>query len=117
MENLAKTKYLEVRKTSSLIESGLFVKSCQPWLCASPDGIVKESDGVMLTLEVKCPSSCKGKKISVPYLDESGLKRNHEYYCQVQIQMYCANVSKCHFFVFSEVDSVLVEIMRDDVFL
>ena len=116
MEAEAKEKYQEIT-SRTVYEAGLVIKSCQPWLCASPDGFVKDENDNMITLEVKCPVSCSGKPISVPYLDDSGLKKSHEYYSQIQIQMYCANVGKCHFFVYSSVDCVLIEISRDDVFL
>ncbi len=116
MEECAKKKYVEVTG-NTVFESGLFVKSSQPFLCASPDSLIKDGNGNMMTLEIKCPSSCKDKNINVPYLDETGLKPNHEYYSQVQLQMYCANVEMCHFFVFSEVDWVQIVIPRDDSFL
>ncbi len=115
MEPIAREKYMELTGNTVLL-SGLFVKNCQPWICASPDGIVKSADEVFL-LEIKSPSSCKGKEIKVPYLENYTLKKNHEYFTQVQIQMYCANVAKCHFFVFTQADYVLLEIARDDDFL
>ncbi len=118
MEPIAVKKYEEITR-NSVYQSGVIVKGLQPWLCGSPDGIVKDATtGEIIVLEVKCPSSCKGKKISVPYLtEEKVLKRNHEYFAQVQLLMYCTNVCKAHFFVFSEVDFVLIEIVRDDQFL
>ncbi len=117
MEPLAKEKYVQLTG-NSLIECGLVVKKCQPWLCASPDAVVKDPEGSLFLLEIKCPSSCKAKCIAVPYLNEEGfLKKNHEYYCQIQISMYCLTVKKCHFFVFSSADFRLLEISRDDSFL
>ena len=116
MEPLAREKYREVTG-NEIIECGLFVKSCQPWICSTPDAIVRTSEGELITLEIKCPSSCKGKKISTSYLSNGALKINHPYYCQVQIQMYCANVEKCHFCVYSQEDYIIIEIRRDDYFL
>ncbi len=115
-EPLAKEKYQEISR-NTVLPSGLVVKPCQPWLCATPDGLVVLEDGKVICLEIKCPISCRGKEISVPYLTENGLKPSHPYYTQVQIQMYCCNVEKSHFFVYSDVDRVLVEIDRDDRFL
>lgn len=116
MEPLAREKYREVTG-NYIIECGLFVKSCQPWICSTPDAIVRTSEGELITLEIKCPSSCKGKKISTSYIANGALKTNHPYYCQVQIQMYCANVKKSHFCVFSQEDYIIIEIPRDDYFL
>ncbi len=114
-EPLAKKKYEEVTG-NSVQEAGLLVKKNQPWLCASPDGIV-EKEGEVLLLEVKCPSSCRGKKISVPYVEENQLKKVHPYFSQVQLQMYCAEVEKCDFFVFSSADYVLITVHKDTNYL
>ncbi len=116
MESLAKERYREATG-NEVLPAGLCVKPCQPWLCATPDAIVRDENGNLLTLELKCPISCKGKDISVPYLTDQGLKVSHEYYCQVQLQLYCCNLHKSHFFVFSEKDAQLVEIDRNDEFL
>jgi len=115
-ERYAKKEYSH--KTGHEVwDSGLVIKIDQPWLCASPDGFVLDGEEPFI-LEVKCPSSCKGEKISVKYLDTNGnLKINDPYYTQVQVQMYWANVSKCHFFVYSSVDSVLTAVKRDNAFL
>ena len=116
MEPLAIKKYEEVT-SCHVIPAGLMVKSCQPWACASPDGLV-EKDGKMIVLEVKCPSSCRGKNISVPYLkNNKNLMQSHQYYSQVQWQMYCSNVESCDFFVFSENDYILTQVERNDNFL
>ncbi len=116
MESVAKEAYKKV--SGNIIHTcGLFVKPCQPWMSCTPDGIAQDSDGNLIVLEIKCPISCQRSKISVPWLSEDGLKETHPYYCQVQIQLYCCNLDKAHFFVFSENDSVLVEIMRNDAYL
>ncbi len=116
MEPVAKEEY--AKKTGNILhETGLFVKVCEPWLCASPDAVIETPEKDILVLEIKCPSSCRGKSIDVPYLKNGELKKTHPYYAQVQIQLYCCNVEKAHFYVFSEVDSVLLVIEKDDEFL
>ncbi len=116
MEEEAKKKYVQVTG-NTLFESGLVIKSCQPWLCATPDAFVKVGEDLCV-LEVKCPSSCAEKKIEVPYMDENqNLKKGSPYYTQVQLQMYVCNVEKCHFFVYSSADFVFHLMQKDDAFL
>jgi putative phage-type endonuclease len=115
MEPVARFKYEQVTG-NKVLSSGLIVKKKQPWLCASPDGIVLTPDGPAV-LEIKCPISCKNKKISVPYIQNETLKEKHEYYTQLQLQMYCSSVSKAHFFVYSSKDFLLIEVKRDETFL
>ncbi len=95
----------------------MFVKSDHSFICASPDGISITDSGQLYVLEIKCPSSCKGKKISVPYLEDGELKKSHAYYTQVQLQLFCCNLDVAHFFVYSDVDYQLLEIHRDNDYL
>lgn len=111
---------------------GLLVSLLQPWLCCSLDGFVVEDGAVTKIVEVKCPFSCKisgivnstDGKINVPYLElvpgsESQLrvKRSHTYYTQCQLQMYVSGVPQCDLFVWSESNSVVVNIPKDESFL
>ena len=116
MEPKAKEKYKSLT-LSEVIDSGLVVKTGQPWLCATPDGIVKDENGDILILEIKCPSSCLDKNINVPYIVNNELKKSHQYYTQVQLQMYCCNLKKAHFFVYSNCDYKLLTVERDEAFL
>jgi len=98
MEPIAVQKY-KSETGYSVIKTGIFIKPCQPWLAASPDGIVKTPEGELYVLEVKCPVSCRNTTIRVPYLTEEGiLNVKHKYYTQVQIQLYCCNLDAAHFF-------------------
>lgn len=70
---------------------GLFVKPEQPWICASPDGVVVQDDVIVKILGVKYPSSCTNKpvydelskKFNVPYIfmkdDINYLLESHQY--------------------------------------
>ena len=98
-------------------ESGLVVSQNYPWLCASPDGLIVEEDGSIVVLEIKCPVSGREGKIEVDYLKEGSLSRSHPYFCQVQIQLFCCNVTKCHFFLYGSQDNYLIEIERDLSFI
>ena len=113
MELQARKSYSEMTG-NIVLDSGLFVKPEQSWLCGSPDGLIPSEKAC---LEIKCPSSCEGKEIDVIYLKGNQLATNHTYYTQVQLQMYVSNYQKCHFYVYSEKDSKLVIVERDDDFL
>jgi hypothetical protein len=90
----------------------------QPWLCATPDGFFQDEQGDLCFLEIKCPFSAKDEpKINVPYVRNNTLVATHAYYTQVQIQMYVANIQKCHFFVYSPADFVHIVIEKDNEFL
>ena len=92
---------------------GLFVDSSEPWLEASPDGIVFEGFQKGC-LEVKCPFLCKQKSIadvrrentSFCIEDKDGklsLSNSHAYYYQIQMQMHVAKLPWCDFVVWSPV--------------
>lgn len=116
MEPLAFKKYTEI--TNNVVnKSGLIVRSDVPWIAASPDGLILDKEE-LVCLEIKCPSSCANKAISVDYLDdEFKLKNSHPYFTQVQIQMFCSNAKRSHFFVYSSADYVFLEIGYDETFV
>jgi putative phage-type endonuclease len=115
-EAQAKIKYKDITG-NEIHESGVVISTSHSWICASPDGLVKDTNGNLIVVEVKCPSSCKGQLINVPYIKDNELKTNHQYYTQIQIQMFCCKAKYCHFFVYSEIDYRLLVIERDERFL
>ena len=113
-EETTKAKYLaEKQKTSPGIatsQSGLVISTENPWLAASPDGLVTDptENPPQGIVEFKNPysvrnntiyeatSSKKGFCLKVD--DETGelsLKTNHEYFYQVQSTMYCTQRQWC----------------------
>ena len=116
MEPKAKKKLSEILQ-AEIFDLGLVVKDGQPWLSASPDGLILLENGESALLEVKCPSSCFNKAISVPYLENSCLKKSHPYFTQIQIQLYCCEMEKAFLFVFSDADYKLLKIEKDKDFL
>ena len=113
-EETTKAKYLaEKQKTSPGIatsQSGLVISTENPWLAASPDGLVTDptENPPQGIVEFKNPysvrnntiyeatSSKKGFCLKVD--DETGelsLKTNHEYFYQVQCTMYCTQRQWC----------------------
>lgn len=129
-ESKAKQKFTDTTK-QEIWDVGLVIHLSQPFLAASPDGIIQGPNGFEL-LEVKCPYTCKetkiigcvyGKKISyVDYLeindaDEAELKKSHQYYTQIQFSLYVLSIENCNFFVYSPKDYVLVRVERNEQFL
>lgn len=108
---------------------GVIVSKCQPWLCASIDGVVVKDGRVTKLVEVKCPITCnkqsvvnmKRKLCNVEYLEflnnELKLKKSKPYYTQVQVQMYITGLTMCDLFVYSPVRSITVHVNRDEEFI
>lgn len=108
---------------------GLVVLESQPWLCASPDGVVVEDGCITKLVEIKCPFVCRNlpiydleaKKFNVTYLrfvnDNAELSAGHQYYTQCQMQMYVVGLTECDLFVWSPKGSYAVTVSRDNTFL
>lgn len=103
---------------------GLFVDIWKGFLAASPDGLVGR-DGLV---EVKCPLRCAdmsalqlARKDSSFCLQEVEdgvlrLKKNHNYYYQIQGQLHIASRSVCYFLVWSPLGSHMERIEYDPEF-
>ena len=106
---------------------GIFVSLENPWLAASPDGLVYDRDAahpyglleiknpysihhLSLAEAVKTSSFCLEKK-----KDENNykLKRKHDFYYQVQCQLYCADRKWCDFVLRTDVAMHVERIERD----
>lgn len=97
---------------------GLFLHTCG-FLGASPDGIVNDNG----LLEVKCPFRARNqlleelakndKTFFLGFSDNFYLKFDHDYYHQVQGQLYICDKEICYFFVWSPAQSILLEIPKD----
>lgn len=101
--------------------TGLFVCPEKPFLGASPDGLVTCSCCTKAVLEIKCPSTCKGKKLRDPdtklpsYLTkELQLEATHDHYAQVQAQMALSGAERAFFVVYTGVD-ISVEMIHFDI--
>ncbi|XP_014675869.1 PREDICTED: uncharacterized protein LOC106815860 [Priapulus caudatus] len=99
---------------------GLVISIDKPYLASSPDGLVNEDT----VLEVKCPYCARNMLITphtVPYLIQDGsemrLNPNHQYYAQVQAQMYMTGRTKCHFVVHTFKDTKVCNVPVDNVFI
>ena len=98
----------------SITQMGITVNVTEPWLSASPDGVIDSS----VLLEIKCPvpsklhstlldqldHTCSDIKLvdGVPQLQKTG---SRGYYMQVQIGMFCAGLKMAKLFFWSPNDS------------
>ncbi|CAK1578234.1 unnamed protein product [Parnassius mnemosyne] len=107
----------------SITPCGLFVDDDYCFLGASPDGLIGD-DGIV---EIKCPSSAsaltpleaiKSKKVVFCTEDGDGikLKRNHNYYYQVQAQLKIAKKSFCYFVLWTPKGFLYEKIYKDPTF-
>ena len=122
LEDLARQKYSEITG-NQVHPCGLIIHQQHCFLAASPDGLSVSSDGTLKVLEIKCPYRNSNALIDVDYIvfsEECGrqkLKKSHQIFTQVQLQMFVTNLTLAHLFVFSEVDYKLIIVERDDTYL
>ncbi len=117
-------KYPEFR----VDKCGLFISETNNWLAATPDGIVNDPSNTaqpLGLLEIKNPFSFKDQpldeacKNSAFFLEvdkdtqQRRLKRRHDYYFQVQCQLYCTDKMWCDFVVCTRKDMYVERIHRD----
>ncbi|AGH16091.1 exonuclease [Vibrio phage pYD21-A] len=88
-------------------ETGFHVHSEIEWLGASPDGFVND-DAVA---EIKCPFSKRDSDEFKPLSDQP------HYYAQTQIEMYCTGRSKCYFYQWSPVGTMLEVVEFDQSYI
>lgn len=128
--------YLEVylkneHKDAEIKESGL-IRSCDfPFLGATPDGLLNcKCCDKKYVIEIKCPFKCKEKcptelaktdnKFCMFY-DKSDnkyyLKRDHDYYYQIQLQMLLSKREACYFMVYGYKHYLIEVVQIDPAFL
>lgn len=102
-------------------QCGLFVSKSHSYLGATPDATII-TDQVQAVVEVKCPFTGRKDKIqpgqNFKFLREENnkivLDVGHQYYDQVQGQMYISGYAKCFFVVYTFVDLFIQEIALDE---
>ena len=107
---------------------GLFISELNNWLAATPDGIVHDpSDTVNPSglLEIKNPFSSKDMDFDEAcskasfcleldkHTNTKRLKRRHDYYFQIQCQLYCSDKPWCDFVVRTNKDIHVERVQRD----
>ena len=110
-------------------KAGIFIANVG-FLASSPDGVVFDSEGDTLIgiIEIKCPYSCRGNTVRdgcknlksfFCQLNESNLvvlKRNHQYYFQVQGAMAITGAQWCDFIVWTPKECTIERIAFDPKF-
>ncbi|XP_065293536.1 uncharacterized protein [Dermacentor albipictus] len=112
-------------KTITVGYTGLHVHAEHPFIAAYPDRLVFEGSDMGL-LEVKCLFSFKGKSIEEAAAspkfccratgNEITLKREHEYYYQLQGQMAVTGLSWCDFVVWTNAASIASSLHVERIF-
>ena len=111
----------------TIYNCGLFVSSINPWLAASPDGCLLDSSNpsqIVGLVEIKNAFSMKDKSIPEAFTTSSTfclerknekyhLKPRHDYFYQVQCQLYCADCEWCDFVLTTDKDMHIERIYRD----
>lgn len=113
-------------QTGNLISNmGLIFNPSASWLACSPDGVDLKRN---VLIEIKCPVLGATKNINdllpeLKYLkfenNSYHLKKNHNYYGQVQLAMFILNIQSCDFIIFSEFEKKckIVKVIKDVIFL
>ncbi|XP_039513627.1 uncharacterized protein LOC120469007 [Pimephales promelas] len=127
MEDTARRQYTEIMKTQhhnfDVELCGVVVRPDKPHLGASPDGMAHCTCCGKAAVEIKCPYKYRdglmGSSEDTQFcLDKAlHLKRNHEYYHQVQLHMYVCNIQYCDFVVWTKQDVTINRINRDEEML
>ena len=102
-------------------KSGIAVCVDEPYIAASPDGIIDETT----ILEIKCPTRpledliSSGKYDVVLKDDEPKLspKGKNGYYCQVQIAMLCTKSVLCKFVVWTAEKQCVIDVSYSEDFI
>ena len=105
---------------------GLFIDVDTGYLAASPDGVVDDGETIV---EIKCPLKLLDNTVDdlvstdptfcLELADKEGglcelrLKRNHNYYYQIQGQLHCSRREKCLLMVWSPTEHHLETIFYD----
>ena len=130
-ENDARKIYCEVmskeHESFSVAKCGLFLDISQPFIGASPDGMVHCSCCGKGTLEIKCPylskdkaleEACKEKSFCLQSEDGNFiLKKDHMYYYQIQMQLKVCQGLYCDFVVWNKEQLLRQRIMYDSQFI
>ncbi|PFX34305.1 hypothetical protein AWC38_SpisGene888 [Stylophora pistillata] len=129
--NIAKTSIksviLSLHENLVLADSGLHIRQIWPYLGASSDNIVECNCCGKGAVEIKCPYKHKDVCLSeASMVDRTfcleqkngilSLKKSHQYYYQVQAQLYICDVDYCDFVVWTPKDIHIERIVPNDEF-
>lgn len=126
-ETNAKAKYLQIYNDRHFHECGFVVNKLFKFLGATPDGKLCDN-GNSGVVEIKCPFSARNMTIQTAcdeitnfYIEtidgKMRLRRDHEYYAQVQGQLMITGSDFCEFIVFTQCDLYTERILPDITFM
>lgn len=134
-ESVARESYADgmrlVHTNFVIKQSGLIINNNYPFCGASPDAIPTCVCCGTGTVEIKCPWLLRSgrldaylKKRDSPLVVVEGvdgawtyeLKVGHEYYYQVQMQMFVTNSDFCDFVVWHPSDIIVKRVLKDEPF-
>uniref|UniRef100_A0A224Z122 Protein containing YqaJ domain n=1 Tax=Rhipicephalus zambeziensis TaxID=60191 RepID=A0A224Z122_9ACAR len=124
-EDVARKAYISMvaaKHEEFVCESaGLHICATEPFLAASPDGLISCKCCGAGVLEVKCPYSanCVGDVVMQKggcleqFADSARLKRSHAYFHQVQLQLYVCERQYCDFVLWTPSDIFMERVTID----
>ena len=130
-EPLAREKYenvlkFELRRNVCIRETGLVIQPNLFWVGASPDGMVIDREVGIGLIEIKCPKSkvsllpevlLNDEKFYMTWDNENpSLRRNHEYFTQIQVAMGLSGALFCDFVVFTFGGIIISRISFDEAY-
>ena len=108
----------------SVMPAGFRISSKMSYIGVSADGYVKcdcQGTGV---IEIKCPNTDRNTPLStlltkpdILFNANYNVRRNHKYYCQIQLEMYVCGVLYCDVVIWQPDSILVVRVERDDSFL
>jgi len=106
----------------TVCKTGLTLYADTPYIAASPDFILTCDCCGEWVGEVKCPFSYKDELIDSindnKFCVQNGtLKKDHPYYTQCQVHMYCTGIKQCLFVVWTFKDCKILNVGLDQDFL
>lgn len=108
-----------------LTRKGLIISTEHPFLAASPDALLVTEEEGTFVVEVKCPYSYKDSALDVAAFNEKfplrysteedryAMRENHEYYYQIQLQMFVTGLKFGYFVVYTNCDLIYVKVEYD----
>ena len=125
--NLYRNSNMTKHSNFIVTEPGFFIDINFPFIGASPDGLINCSCHDPGVLEIKCPWSARDLTIKEYAISKQSclevtdgvthLKKNHQYFYQVQCQMMCTKLGWCDFFLYTTKDNFTERIYYDQDFM
>lgn len=113
-EKTALAEYVQVLG-EPMEKCGIFIHKYFNHLAASPDAINENGN---LIVEIKCPFKIRlGDPREASYLSKGCLAKNHEYYTQIQFQLFVTGVKVCDFVVWTTKGIYIEKIDYDKKFV